>query len=717
MKKKTAAVAVLASCIALTAAFSGCSLVSTNNKADMEQVIARVDITKSDKFGETELSAYSGAIGSTEILKRDLIAYFINVGYSYVQNGSTYADTFNMLVDALVDNAVLTQYSVLALLKDKATNTESAIGYDASALTTYNSFTGDVAKYEYLLGGEDSDDVLLAKYSLYSSINSALDSYETTIISEESSYAGTDTRTTPVNLGTEQDDYYPKAEDGSLDYNVYTGYEGYLLADSGIYKDDALEGTTKATRVKAYSSFINNLRQNYLIDTDTEAENLTDVLALEYIQTEYVAQLESRIVNRYYDIYEAEQEEKLKAGDYSYIGNVYEELLQSQKESYQSTSAFESALSDMSSTSFVLYSPETDDSDKFDGENYGTYGFIYNILLPYSSLQNTTLESLQSIYSANEDDNAYYSARNRLLKQITTEDQRAAWFNGATDYSFKASESGITDYFGATDGRGYLFFEDNLTDSGEGGRYKKLSAYDGRYSYNGSVYETEEGSYILIGNKLDIDGMLEEFSAYINYVLGGENTAYEVNGSYYETADFYKDGSDDEIDYSKFVYATGKVDFGEFNRADLFNATTAQYKAMSAVNELQYAYTTDTSVLSQYIGYSVSAYDTSYIKEFEYAAKLAISKGAGAFTVCAGDYGWHIIYVTYTFEAGETYEPDWTRISTEGTFENLFFEWMKTNDLSDVSTTRRTKIISDFNTDSTVTKYVKTYKDLLGLDS
>ena len=104
------------------------------------------------------------------------------------------------------------------------------------------------------------------------------------------------------------------------------------------------------------------------------------------------------------------------------------------------------------------------------------------------------------------------------------------------------------------------------------------------------------------------------------------------------------------------------------------------------------------------------------IKEFEYAAKKAVAGGVGSFAVCAGDYGWHLIYVTNVFEAGSTYgTPDWSKIKEEGTFENLFFEWIKSNDISDVTTTHRTKILSDFNKDATVTKYQNRYQDLLDL--
>ena len=205
--------------------------------------------------------------------------------------------------------------------------------------------------------------------------------------------------------------------------------------------------------------------------------------------------------------------------------------------------------------------------------------------------------------------------------------------------------------------------------------------------------------------------MLDEFTAYINYVLGGDNVDITKTSNYYGAGDdrynlnFYKDEEEEEIDYTKFLYAYGKVNLGGFNSRDLFyadNTSSNQYKAMSAVNELQFAYTTDTSVLSQYAGYTVSAYETNYVKEFEYAAKLAISNGAGAFTVCAGDYGWHLIYVTSVFDNnstndGETYKsPNWDRV--------------------DVNTTRRSKIINDFKKENeSVVKYQKRYQDLLDL--
>lgn len=724
MKKKRIAVTLVASCITLSAVFGGCSLVSKNSAADMAQIIATVDIRNSDAFEGSGLNECKDAITPTSIEKRDLVSYFINVGSSYINESSnyTYEEVFNLLLDSLIDNAVLTQYSTLYLLKEK-------LNSDPSALETYKAYSTDSEKCEYLL---DDDKINLAKYKLYSSLNSALDSYEELIIDEEDEYSGTETRTTPANLETERDDYYPKNGEGELDYSVYTGTEGYLLVDSGRYKDDALDGTTRTTRIKAYNKFINNLRTNDLIGED-EDENLGDILSLSYVESEYVSQLESCVVQTYYDMYEKNLEDKLTDDDYAYIQHVYDDLLNDQTAAYGTSAAFESAMDGMSSTSFILYNPDTEDSDPVydyvDGvEKTAKFGFVYNILLPFNAKQSARLAELSEIKEVDEEyENYYYTERNKLLKSITTVDQRSAWFNGTTDYSFDATAKDSKyndDYFGKDAGRNYLFFEGNLTDSEEGGRYKKLTAYDGRYSYNGQVYENEDGSYTLIGNELDIDGMLEEFSAYINFVLGTtDSVEVHTNAEYYNVSDFHKEDDADEIDYAKFIYSYGSVNFGNFSKTNLMNPQTAQYKAMSAVNELQFAYTTDTSVLSEYVGYTVSANDTSYIKEFEYAAKLAIARGEGSFTVCAGDYGWHLIYATYVFDYGadgEVYEPDWGNIEVEGTFENLFYEWLKSQDLDDISSSRRSKIITDFNKESgdnvTVVKYQSRYQNLLDLD-
>lgn len=722
MKSKILVCGALAAALTMSVVFSGCGN-ATRNREDMNQVIATVDISNSANLESEGLSAYVSAIeSSTDIIKRDLVASYYNVGYSYVQSGMDTAQVFELLVDALTTTSVVVQYSTLKLISMKV---QEGDGFSFDSYIDTLGKEGEIAALEYLLKGEtqesedgESDRVLLAKYTLYSSINSSLDSLEESIIDEkDGTSSSTDTRTTPVGADVESEDYLPLNSDGTLNYGIYTGYAGYELGDCGAYSDDAVEGTTKSTRRLAYASFISSLKANFLVGDDEDAR---DVLAISYINEEYLSQLQQQVINEYYERYEEEQEKLIDSvasdGVYTFLAERYQRDFDDQSVANSSHDDFESSMSSLSDTSFILYAPATDGTDG------GTYGYIYNILLPFSEAQNVNIDNTNTTA-------AYYYSRKAILDDIVATDQRSAWFNGAEDYSFDASQSDI-DYYGKAEGRDYLFFENNLTDTE---RYADLEKYDGRYSYNGSVSENEDGSYSLIPAKLTVDDVLSELESYVEYVMGGDTVTINKLDSYNvaDYTDYYTEDTKDlpdrlkQIDYSKFVYATGKVDLGVTSLSsfltDMFVKDSAAYKAMSAVNELQYAYTTDTAVLSDYIGYAVSAYDTDYIPEFEYAAQAAVDEGAGTIYVCAGDYGWHIIYVTATFDTagGAVYGDDvnWTAeyVLKEGTFQNLYYNWIKDSTLSDVTSARRSVINQQFGGDDTVTTYEDTYKDLLGL--
>lgn len=763
MKKTKITALILAFMMSFALLISGCSLITSDSEKDLVQVVATVNIAAADNFEEDEkdLAPYAEAVGETEILKSKLISYFLNVGYSYVQSGMSYSSVFTTLIDTLIENAVVVQYAKMYLLDKKAE--EEYNGSAEAVMAAYTAFDSDSEKLEFLLGSKNvgtssveySDEVYLAKYNLMYTINSSVDSYELQLLEAEDSNAGTSTLTTPGNVDTEKEDYYPANADGSLNYNVYTGYTGdtynYSLSNSGEYISDretTFKGYTpensKMRRASAYNSFISTLIANGLVNE--KEEDVRDVMSLQYVQDEYIEQLEAVVLEKYYDLYEEEQEEKLIADDYAYVKEVYADLYSAQEASYSDTDSFTTALGSMSDTSFVLYSPASDDSSKYyDGSFGGTYGFIYNILLPYSEEQQVRLSEYQTDYLDDDGESYtvdYYNKRNELLKAITTTDQRDVWFNGSTDYSFNAANSGLTFY---SVNSAYLFFENNLLNTD---RYEKLDKYAGLYAFNGTVVENSDGTYNIIKNKLTIDDMLSEFKNYVDFIVGEGSVTFDPDYYNYQShsstsyktsltkSDLYKDYKEDsdkktyeyEIDYSNFIYALGKVNVGNDSlstqHANVSYNTddNTLYKAMSAVNELQYAYTTDTGVLSQYLGYSVSLYDTTgYIKEFEYAAHKALEGGAGTFTVCAGDYGWHIIYVTFTFDVkgGAVYQPEWTeeRIEQEGTFENLFYEWLKSNDIEDASSTRKSWIVTKYSIeDTTVVRYEDRYQNLLDLD-
>ena len=148
MKKNKIISSILVSALLCSAAFSGCSLVTTNNKADMEQVIATVNISQSSAMENDAFNSYKEAVSASDVLKRDLVSAYLNVGSSYAQYGMSAEQIVDMLVSSLVNTEVISQYAVLNILKDKVDNGE------ASALTQYLAKETEKDKYEYLLSAE-----------------------------------------------------------------------------------------------------------------------------------------------------------------------------------------------------------------------------------------------------------------------------------------------------------------------------------------------------------------------------------------------------------------------------------------------------------------------------------------------------------------------------------------------------------------------------------
>ena len=240
--KKVAGIALAAS---LSFGAASCTLLGTDSKKDMAQTIASVDITRHEDFDKGEkYGAYAGVVGKANgtILKRDLIAYFLNVGSSYVQQYG-YAETFNMLMDSLINRKVIVQYAMTYYL-DNDDYYYTVEGHDAYVEAQKALLTDETEKefildhpqiltMRYFLTEEEDDGTISEKnynkavYSLKKIINSTLDSTEEQYIDEEKDEEdktfGAD-RTTPTGVGTEKDDYCPEK------YEIYTGHNT-LVAD------------------------------------------------------------------------------------------------------------------------------------------------------------------------------------------------------------------------------------------------------------------------------------------------------------------------------------------------------------------------------------------------------------------------------------------------------------------------------------------------------
>lgn len=720
-KKITAVACTLASLMAL-GTFAGCAnLKTTDALKDMEQVIAEVDITKSARF-EEDFAGYAEAISTASVSKREMIASFIGSGYSAMNSyGWTYADTFQAICDSLVDRQIYIQYAIVHFLKNGWTDEDGvAVTYSlgdynaaiaaAEAQAKNEGKSGsalqvakDVAGIGYFLTEKERN---LADYTLKVSFNQTLDTQEEAIIVEEEDETEYESsvRTLPTGINTKDEDFYDIA------YNIYTG-TGKQSDPNACGTYETLDGSTPTTRTRAYNKFLANLRTNDLIE---KGEDTSDITKLNYYQLELKSAYEGALITKLNDTYTEESNATVTR---DVCESSFNDTLATQIRTYKNdSSALESDLDAISDTKFVLTTTGKEDRN---------YGFVINILLPFSTRQSQILSEAEQGYQDGKGNK--FETRASLLSQVKATDQRGSWFTGETDYSFDASEKADA-YTGGNGTRKWLFFEDSLkaAEGEETLQYQTLKNYCGNYTYNG-IYDADKRVYV--PNKIDVDGFLTEMRGYLNATLGsGALSVPVLDRNYYSPVDGYYN-ADGTVNYETFVYTSGKIDWsavagaGESSAFDanrIFVKGSKENKALSVINELSFAYNTDTAGLNTYLGYAVTANKTSFVSEFEYAAQWAVKNGAGSYCVVPSDYGWHIIYCTFSFadtpaDKDTPFTFDYSDIETEGSFSYLYYEALKSNALTNYSTNRRSKIINAYLDSSTV--YEERYADLSGLDS
>ena len=709
--KKTAALLLG---IALTAGSTGCNFIVTNNEKDLAQTVAEINISESLKNDPNEkYQAVADEVAevvsnlSTDISKRDLIAYFLSVGYQYVENyGMSYEQTFNMLMEGLVSREIMIQYAIAYYL---ATNDDITVGDENTdgSLIKYKKDELNAAaersekekelleahpevltlKYFLTDGGKGStEDYDRAVYGLKKSLNNSLDSLENSYIKAQSEeHNHEEARTLPTGVNAEKEDYY------TSDYEVYTGLN--TLDKCGEY--EKVDGSTPSTRQNAYNAFLANLQSYNMISTSGKIEDTSDVTKLNYYYVELSSSLGQSLINKYY---EDLAEEVTASIDEAYATTKYNEILAAQEQKYAGNpTAFSTAMDSVSDTSFLLYGLEN-------------FGYVYNILIPFSTSQNVQYTAAKNNTANTQDD--LYNIRKAILKNVEGKDLRDSWISDHDHANYSYKENGK-----------YYFFEESLKGSN---KYEKLKQYAGTYAYNGTVEEVDgelkaTPNPIKIGDFIDImEKHIQDVSkcdadgSYLTteYDEDGKNTVYTIE------EDTNGDGKIDKsyVDYSKFVYYQGKVDLGTVNAKDYFNPESNVYKAVSAVNELMFAYSTDPGCLNTYYGYAVSPYGTNFVKEFEYAAQEAVKGGVGTYMVCATDYGWHILFASYVFEGGEVYGGyNHAEAEVEGTFSNLFYESLKATVADSSSTEIQNNVLNRYNNEDSVTLYQDRYQDLLDL--
>ncbi|MBQ8374095.1 MAG: hypothetical protein IJX98_00785 [Clostridia bacterium] len=723
--KNTAALFLSLACVL---GATGCDFIRTDNAKDMAQTVANVNITS--QLAEAD-AAYANGISKiidegglqTEIPKRDLVAYFLNTGYNYVESyGYTYKDTFEMLMDTLVSRKIVTQHALVYYMK-KGLNADDCMEYIANELKAEglsekekellgNHPEVSAMKYFLTQNGADTEAYEKALYSLKSAINSSLDSAEANYITatDEDEHDHGDVRTTPTNVGVEKEDYFYKTTGSNGEaqsYEIYTG----LNNASQCYGYEELDGSTKTTRMKAYNAFLGNLDDNALL---MESDNTSKITEIDYYYVELASQLEQALITKYTDDLIKDGEAELTLGTpTNYLSKRYQDTYLAQQLAYdKDTSAFETAIDALADDTFVMYSPAAN------------YGFVYNILIPFSEKQNRQMTAENDRLTTESEKYAY---RATVLSEVVAKDLRDSWFC-EEDHANYAYQAKTGEYYGNKSN--YVFFEDNYTNTD---KYEELSVYYGKYAYNGTV---ADDGYTVTPAQMGINGFLAEMEGYLSWNDGnataaasglngkiggvtfneGYNTGYVTTASGYST-----DKSGAFTDYSQFIYYAGKVNFSQTpKRADYFVKNSEAYNAAAKFNELMFAYSTDTGCLNTYMGYMVSPDTTSFVAEFEYAAQYAIRElGVGGYVVCPSTYGWHIIYVTYKYDKGEVYEGGFQtgEMAKEGTFSYLYAEAMKEQYSSEYANTVQSQLITQFDNDDCVTRFTSAYQDLLDLDN
>lgn len=694
--RKKAAAAISLAAIMMCGAFAGCKLISTDASKDMKQVIADVDISTSADFAAgAEFAAYKNTVEKSEINKRDLVASFIS-NYSsftsYMQSGSgSYKFIFDTLSKSLVERQIYLQYAKVYFLKNgsweeeaEERTTYSLQEYEALQKKEFDSKNErDIELLGFFLTQEERD---RTDYNLRVTFNNTIDSAEKKYIKNEDDEHDheSDVRTLPTGVGSTNSDYFDNA------YRIYTASGDMENAyPHGSY--ERVEGSTVTSRRKAYDNFLSNLRRNDLLE---KGENTNNIEKLSYYAMEKKTAYEDALIQKLNKTFIAEEVPKITE---EWCNEQFANTLGNQTNNFTNNSAaLKSALDSVSDSSFVLTSAGAD------------FGFVINILLPFSTKQSEELSDAAQDYKDVKGNK--FATRARLLQNVKATDQRGTWFTGETDYSFKFTEDDNA-YTGGNDKRTYLFFEDELQEGTN--KVEQIKNYVGHYSYNG-IYDEDKRVYE--PNPVTIDGFIAEMEGYLNHVLGsGSATGAPVftdAEDYYGQTNYYKDNG--TADYSKFLYYQGKVNFDAFDANKVFAKDSKENLAMSVINELSFAYNTDTAGLNSYLGYVVSADKTDFVPEFEYAAQLAVQGGAGTYTVAPSDYGWHIMYCTFSYKDNATpYTFNYADRYEEGTFSNLYFESLKPEAVNTNASNRRTKIINSYQ--DCYTQYENRYSDLTNI--
>lgn len=477
------------------------------------------------------------------IYKKDLVMAYMNGGYIYVQYGYDKATVYNMIINELIDNRIMVQ-----------------VAYEEFEQTSVEDGTKEKYTPERYL---TPDEITDAKYDTYKSINSLLDNYsEDKSNTEKKDTLISDVRTVPTDA---------KNAEKELD-----------TAEKNAYIAKGFDITSTEYKRAAFNKVITLLNDNGLLGSDYNGSIETTDYFARVLKNNY----ESQIIDKYEN---GIKQKFINELTYETLEASYTDKLNDQKA--WDNDEFVSALSSATATSPILYSA------------FGTYGYVYNLLLGVNDYQSKKIEELKEKENVSEAD--YSAARKDILAGTVAKDLRSSWILSGYDFDF-ASKKFTGDYTFAKDADNSLEFQGEVTKLRDADDENNLSA----------VYRVD--SVKTFG--------LEEFTAFVNkYVYNDE---------------------------SAIVPSTHPDRYYEYDLAD---KPDTEYDAK--MNELLFAFSTDPGSLNTYKGYVIKPDNNEYVKTFGDAGKELLQYAAdnagksGSYKVVASDYGYHFMFFSEVWTA------------------------------------------------------------------
>ena len=610
MKKLLFKLIAVISLVAVTfGTLAGCALFETNKDRDMAQKAVTVDISAGAEKGV-----------ATDILKRDLIAGYMSYGYYYVQKyGYTTAKAYQLVLDNLVNNAVIIQQSKKELAGDYKSKVYvddvkvltagdvEALENGAEMLSLIAS-DNDIAAYTAKKVGETGYAAGLADYvkSVYGStdlkrtdasfrfigdvnevlkaVSDAIDNLNSFIKSfmdeddhehnhDEITYSP---RTTPT-MDKEEDKI-----------DVEACYK--------VIKDDqtGLKAEITGDRLKAFKKGYKRLQELGVVETDSnndkyfegkEVPTVLSALQLDYFKNSVQSALDSKAVDKYEKALRAD-----RVATADELWKEYQDLGEKQSSEYAgNVSGLETALGEVSDSKFVVY-------------NSGIgYGYVSHLVVEYTEAQKALITEKKAEKDITKTEIADYVKT--LAGGIVAKDLRDSWVKaGYGNYNAESGEFVFSDKY---------------------------------------VYNTSDKEWNL---------------AKFNGTVGGV-TAYEE-----ETNDGtvvklrFENVTANELGYKDFV---GIVE-GALGVAPVLDEavvipdfTAKKYderkEILNRFEDIKFAFSTDTGNFNKYLGYVYSPLTSKnqYVPEFVDACAKALEKGEGGVVMFMSEsYGLHILICT-----------------------------------------------------------------------